>query len=249
MIKKIIQNLLSLFKLKLVKISYDQGFPIEADIEIKKLVNLSSKFSMTGKKRMYLLSQAIMNVKNNNLEGDFVECGVWQGGNILLYNLLNNHYNLKKLIFAYDTFDGMPTPQKIDFTHNGTSAHKLMNMSERIDGKNDIHCIASLNLVKKNILKYSNLNSIKFVEGEVEKTLLNEENLPKKISILRLDTDFYSSTKKELEILYPRLVSGGVCIIDDYGYWRGARKAVDEYFGDQKWLHIVDQTCRYLIKD
>jgi O-methyltransferase len=163
------------------------------------------------------------------LEGDFVECGVWQGGNILLYNLLNKHYNLKKLIFAYDTFDGMPTPQKIDFTHNGTSAHKLMSMSERIDGKNDIHCIASLNLVKKNILKYSNLNSIKFVEGEVEKTLLNEENLPKKISILRLDTDFYSSTKKELEILYPRLVSGGVCIIDDYGYWRGARKAVDEY--------------------
>tara|TARA_B100001079_G_C16311301_1_gene470220 strand:+ start:190 stop:939 length:750 start_codon:yes stop_codon:yes gene_type:complete len=249
MVKKKIQNLLSFFKLKLVKISNDQDFPIEADIEIKKLVNLSSKFSMTGKKRMYLLSQAIMNVKNNNLEGDFVECGVWQGGNILLYDLLNNHYNLKKLIFAYDTFDGMPTPQKNDITHNGTSAQKLMNMSERIDGKIDIHCIASLNLVKKNILKYSNLNNIKFVEGEVEKTLLNEENLPKKISILRLDTDFYSSTKKELEILYPRLVSGGVCIIDDYGYWRGARKAVDEYFGDQKWLHIVDQTCRYLIKD
>ena len=249
MVKKKIQNLLSFFKLKLVKISNDQDFPIEADIEIKKLVNLSSKFSMTGKKRMYLLSQAIMNVKNNNLEGDFVECGVWQGGNILLYDLLNNHYNLKKLIFAYDTFDCMPTPQKNDITHNGTSAQKLMNMSERIDGKIDIHCIASLNLVKKNILKYSNLNNIKFVEGEVEKTLLNEENLPKKISILRLDTDFYSSTKKELEILYPRLVSGGVCIIDDYGYWRGARKAVDEYFGDQKWLHIVDQTCRYLIKD
>jgi O-methyltransferase len=64
-----------------------------------------------------------------------------------------------------------------------------------------------------------------------------------------LDTDFYSSTKKELEILYPRLVSGGVCIVDDYGYWRGARQAVDEYFGNQKWLHIVDETCRYLIKN
>ena len=249
MIKKIIKKLLSFFKLKLVKISNDQGFPIEADTEIKKLVNLSSKFSMTGKKRMYLLSQAIMNVKNNNLEGDFVECGVWQGGNILLYDLLNNHYNLKKLIFAYDTFDGMPAPQKNDLTHNGTSAQKLMNVSERIDGKNDIHCMASLNLVKKNILKHSNLNNIRFVEGEVEKTLLNEKNLPKKISILRLDTDFYSSTKKELEILYPRLVSGGVCIIDDYGYWRGAREAVDEYFGNKKWLHVVDQTCRYLIKN
>ena len=78
MVKKKIQNLLSFFKLKLVKISNDQDFPIEADIEIKKLVNLSSKFSMTGKKRMYLLSQAIMNVKNNNLEADFVE--VWGSG-------------------------------------------------------------------------------------------------------------------------------------------------------------------------
>ena len=149
MIKKIIKKLLSFFKLKLVKISNDQDFPVEADIEVKKLVNLSSKFSMTGKKRMYLLSQAIMNVKNNNLEGDFVECGVWQGGNILLFDLLNKHYNLKKLIFAYDTFDGMPTPQKDDISHNGTSAQKLMNISKKIDGKNDIHCMASLNLVKK----------------------------------------------------------------------------------------------------
>ena len=249
MIKKIIKDLLSFFKLKLVKISNNQDFPIETKIEIKSFIDLSSKFSMTGEKRMYLLTQAILNVRNNNLEGDFVECGVWQGGNILLYNLLNKHYNLKKQIFAYDTFDGMSPPQKNDITHYGAYAQKLMNKSEKKDGKNDIHCIASLNLVKKNILKYSNLNNIKFIEGEVEKTLLYEENLPKKISILRLDTDFYSSTKKELEILYPRLVSGGVCIIDDYGYWRGARQAVDEYFGDQKWLHVVDQTCRYLIKD
>ena len=249
MIKKIIKNLLSLFKLSLVKTSNNTNFPIEAEVEIKKLINSSSKFSMTGKKRMYLLSQAILNVKNNNLQGDFVECGVWQGGNILLYKLLSEYYNLEKKIFAYDTFDGMPPPQKNDVTHNGSSAQMLMNMSERKDGKKDIHCISSLDLVKKNILKYSNLNNIKFVEGKVEKTLSYEKNLPKKISILRLDTDFYSSTKKELEILYPRLVSGGILIIDDYGYWRGARQAVDEYFGNLKWLHIVDQTCRYLIKD
>ena len=247
MIERIIQNLLSIFKLKLVRISND--FPIEADIEIKKLVNLSSRYSMTGKARMYFLSQAILNVKKNNLEGDFVECGVWQGGNILLYDLLNKHYNLKKLIFAYDTFEGMPTPKKIDINYSETSAHKLMKITEKINGKNNVHSFADLNLVKKNILKYSNLNSIRFIEGKVEKTLLNEENLPKKISILRLDTDFYNSTKKELEILYPRLVSGGVCVLDDYGYWKGQRKAVDEYFGDQKWLHIVDQSCRYLIKD
>lgn len=64
--------------------------------------------------------------------------------------------------------------------------------------------------------------------------MLLKRNLPKKISILRLDTDFYSSTKIELEVLYPRLVKGGVLIIDDYGYWQGSRKAVDEYFFNKK---------------
>ena len=84
----------------------------------------------------------------------------------------------------------------------------------------------------------------------VEKTLTLEKNLPEQISILRLDTDFYESTKVELEILFPKLVSGGVLIIDDYGHWEGPRKAVDDYFSENKyWLHYVDHTCRYLIKD
>ena len=59
--------------------------------------------------------------------------------------------------------------------------------------------------------------------------MLDNKNLPEKISILRLDTDFYSSTKIELEILYKRLVKGGILIIDDYGHWKGVRKAVDEF--------------------
>lgn len=249
MINKIVENLLSLFKLKLIKISNAQDFPVEAEEEIKKFINYSNQFSMTGKDKMYLLTQAILSVKNNNLEGDFVESGVWKGGNILLYSLLNDFYKLKKTIFAYDTFDGMTPPQDIDVTHNGTSAQLLMKITKKKDGKKNVHCFSSLDLVKKSILKYSNLNNIKFIEGAVEKTLSFEKNLPKKISILRLDTDFYSSTKKELEILYPRLVSGGVLIIDDYGYWRGVRQAVDEHFDKKKWLHIVDHSCRYLIKD
>ena len=103
---------------------------------------------------------------------------------------------------------------------------------------------------QKNISEYTNLKNIKFIIGPVEKSLLLEENLPKKISVLRLDTDLYASTKIELEILYPRLVRGGVLIIDDYGHWQGARKATDEYFfSKKKWFHICDYTCRYLVKD
>ncbi len=77
-----------------------------------------------------------------------------------------------------------------------------------------------------------NKKNIIYVEGKVEETL--NENIPEKISLLRLDTDFYESTKKELEILYPKIQSGGVIIIDDYGHWKGCKKAVDEYFSDKK---------------
>ena len=87
------------------------------------------------------------------------------------------------------------------------------------------------------------------IKGKVENTLRNKQKLPKKISILRLDTDFYESTKIELEVLFPRLVKGGVLIIDDYGFWKGAKKAVDEYFFNIPILfNRVDTTGRIAIK-
>jgi hypothetical protein len=70
----------------------------------------------------------------------------------------------------------------------------------------------------------------------VEDTLKKEDNLPEKISILRLDTDFYDSTKVELEVLYPRLEKYGILILDDYGHFTGVRKAVDEYFRKKAFL-------------
>ena len=105
--------------------------------------------------------------------------------------------------------------------------------------------------VKSNILKnVTSIENIKFIKGKVEETLMNEENLPKKISILRLDTDWYESTKKELEILYSKVTPGGIIIIDDYGHWNGSRQAVDEYFkGKFVWMHYVDYACRLIIKD
>ena len=77
-----------------------------------------------------------------------------------------------------------------------------------------------------------------------------QDNLPEKISLLRLDTDWYSSTKKELEILYEKVSPGGVIIIDDYGHWGGSKKAVDEFFLNKYvWMHYVDYACRLIIKE
>lgn len=247
-IKKIINKCLKIFNLKLSKIKNNFIFPIGTEKKIIEFINTSNQFSMTGHHRMYILSEAIKYCKINKLEGDFVECGVWRGGNILLYKFLNDHYLLDKTIFGYDTFEGMTEPEKIDIDYKGQDALQRLNDSIRDENRINIHCYSSIEMVNKNILKYKNLENINLIKGPVEKTLLEEKNLPKKISILRLDTDWYRSTKVELEILYPRLVSGGVLIIDDYGHWQGAQKAVDEFFDKKKWLHYVDYTCRYLIK-
>jgi len=64
----------------------------------------------------------------------------------------------------------------------------------------------------------------------VMKTLKKEENLPEKIALLRLDTDWYESTKLEMNILYPKLIKNGVLLIDDYADWQGCKRAIDEYF-------------------
>lgn len=94
-------------------------------------------------------------------------------------------------------------------------------------------------------------NNIVFIKGKVEDTLIKEAQ-PEKISLLRLDTDWYESTKAELEHLFPKLEKEGVLVIDDYGHWQGARKAVDEYFSKNKiniLLNRVDYTCRMGIKN
>lgn len=90
---------------------------------------------------------------------------------------------------------------------------------------------------------------VTFVKGRVEDTL--PRVLPGPIALLRLDTAYYESTKRELEQLYPLLVLGGVLIIDDYGHWKGARRAVDEYFaasGLRPFLHRIDYTGRLVLK-
>jgi O-methyltransferase len=92
-------------------------------------------------------------------------------------------------------------------------------------------------------------SKIHFVQGKVEQTI--PETIPSSIALLRLDTDWYESTYHELVHLFPKLVTGGVLIIDDYGHWQGARKAVDQYFAEQKTpilLNRIDYTGRIAIK-
>jgi O-methyltransferase len=224
---------------------------VELSVKDNELINLIKDYSMTPKIRIYNLLQSLKKIKHKNIPGDYVECGVWKGGNILLIKKFLENENIdNKKIYAFDTFEGMSEPDENDFDlSKNISASALLSKNK--DKASHLWSVCSLEEVKKNLIKnLKNMNDIYFIKGKVEETLNVKQNIPDKISLLRLDTDWYSSTKKELEVLYEKVSPGGVIIIDDYGHWGGAKKAVDEFFkGKYVWMHYVDYACRLIIKE
>jgi O-methyltransferase len=203
-----------------------------------------SNISMTSYERLCSTVMSCKYVIENNIKGDFVECGVWRGGNALLAALIFRLYKYPSKIYLYDTFEGMTEPSAKD-VRISTGALAIEKFLKKQKEKQRY---ASIEDVKNNFKRFNLLNkNIIFVKGDVLKTLNLNKNLPKKISILRLDTDWYESTKKELEVLYPKLVVNGVLIIDDYGFWAGSKQATDEYFKKntkRPFLQYVDSSGR-----
>lgn len=217
----------------------------QSDIE---LIARFQQFTMTNFERQWALISAIRYLNAANIQGDIVECGVWRGGNMLLAKELCDNSPVERRFFLYDTFSGMSQPTESDASQIEKPACETYNESLR-----DGYCewaYASEEEVKQNFRSANLLDdSVLFIKGRVEETLVTEDCLPEKIALLRLDTDWYESTKVELEILYPRLVSGGILIIDDYGHWAGARKAVDEYFESHPvLLNRVDYSARLVVR-
>lgn len=212
---------------------YPPSYPIDFEPQIIQTIEKVKLYTMTSPERIFSLCQAIQYIIQNDIEGDIVECGVWRGGSMMaVIDTLNHLNNSDRHLYLFDTFEGMtdPTEKDIDFT--GENAEKLLQKNKKNED-NVMWCYAPLESVKSNInsLNYDS-QKIHFVQGKVEDTI--PKNAPEKIALLRLDTDWYESTRHELVHLFPRLSVGGVIIIDDYGYWQGSRQAVDEYFQEHK---------------
>ncbi|MDB5189510.1 MAG: putative methyltransferase [Parcubacteria group bacterium] len=209
----------------------------------------SAPYTMTSRERQYALYQAVEYIESANIPGDIVECGVWKGGSTMLAALtLLSHASTDRSLYLYDTFAGMSAPTDKDVNlHDHAAQSKWEALSH--DGVNDWD-YASLAEVKEHLASTGYpADKVVFVEGKVEETIPNV--LSESIALLRLDTDWYESTKHELQHLFPLLVPGGVLIIDDYGHWKGARQAVDEYLKEKKvriLLQRVDYTGRMGVK-
>ena len=151
-------------------------------------------------------------------------------------------------IFLFDTFEGMPEPGEKDYlASSGELARDLPAASKSADG---VRAYAPIEEVQRNLESTGYpAEHLHLVKGLVEDTI--PAGAPDEISVLRLDTDWYASTRHEMVHLYPRLAKNGVLIIDDYGHWAGARAAVDEYFAESNLhplLNRIDSTGRICIK-
>ena len=194
------------------------------------------RYTMTNKKRINALINTVEYTIENGFEGDFVECGVWRGGSVMAMIMTLQRLGVEKKIWLYDTYEGMSEPTDED-VHNGKHANDMM------EANSFIKCIATIDKVKASISQLDYKGELVYVKGKVEDTIPGEA--PEKISFLRLDTDWYESTKHELIHLYPRLAENGVMIIDDYNFWDGSTKAVNEYFTEGKELTKIS-TCGVL---
>lgn len=248
--KQLLIKILSKFNYQLKKIKgFDEkNYPDFSKNDLE-LIRFVSPYTMTSPERMFSLINSIEYIVANKIEGDVVECGVWRGGSsmIMAKKMLELAEN-QRHIYMYDTYDGMSEPTNDDLQYDGQVAEQMLNTSDK--ESDQIWCYSALDAVKSNMKKTGfDFEKIHFIQGKVEDTIPNV--LPKKIAILRLDTDWYESTKHEMEHLFPLLVKGGVLIIDDYGHWQGARKAIDEYLAANNitiLLNRIDYTGRIGIK-
>ena len=209
-----------------------------------------SELTMTSPERVFALCHAVEYLAKNQILGDFVECGVWRGGSMAAAAQMLVHLaDLDRTLWMYDTFQGMSEPTAVDVDLRGAAASRLLSEQDRLD-EQSIWCYSPLDQVRETMRQTGYPEEkIRFVKGKVEETLGSSK--PEQIALLRLDTDWYESTKCEMEHLFPRLVTGGVIVIDDYGHWEGCRRAVDEYLeqhGIQLFLNRIDYTGRVGIK-
>ncbi len=206
-------------------------------------------YTMTTFERQITLIEAVRYLVRRGIPGSFVECGVWRGGSSMATALtLAQEGDTSRDLYLFDTFEGMTPPTDSDKSLDGVSAKTYLDQDEKGTG---FWCHADLEDVKTNMMSTNYpLDRLHFVKGPVEETIPSQGPAGP-IALLRLDTDWYESTKHEMSHLFPLLHDGGILIIDDYGHWQGARKAIDEYLvGLDRvyFLQRIDYTARLLFK-
>jgi hypothetical protein len=191
-----------------------KNFPEITDPQFWDFYDRAAPFSMVQVTGFYNVYQSMLYVARNGIPGDMVECGCFLGGIGIFIGLLRRRLGLTdRTIHLFDTFEGPPDGEDVFKGRPQRTGHRMP----------DYHDTVFENIAET----LGSADGFMLTKGLVEDTLPKSAIGP--LSLARFDTDHYSSTRTEFEILYPKIVQGGVIIVDDYGLFQGARRATDEY--------------------
>jgi hypothetical protein len=218
------------------------------DDEARDTLKAVKPWTMTSYERLFALVVAVRYMVDNRIPGEIVECGVWRGGSMqAIARTLMNHGAADRPLHLFDTFEGMPPPTEADRRiRGGPTAEEMMGTQPK---SGLVWAVAGLDDVKAGMEQTGYPPElVHYHPGRVQDTIPG--GAPDQIALMRLDTDWYESTKHELEHLYHRVTPGGVVIIDDYDYWEGSRKAVDEFIANAgaRLLLVPIDTGRIFVK-
>ena len=225
--------------------------PPDFDPELEDTIKRARKFTMTTPRRIAALCDGVEYVVDREVPGAIAECGVWRGGSMMAVALTLLRLGVTdRDLYLFDTFRGMPAPTAEDTRslYDGYSPVKHWRRRQKAD-VNEWHYVPAERVRAALLSTGYPAERVHLVEGRVEETI--PAGAPDRLALLRLDTDWYQSTRHEMEHLYPRLEPGGVLLIDDYGHYEGARRAVDEYLeqhDERLLLNRVDYTGRIAVK-
>jgi O-methyltransferase len=262
MIKQCIKSLLCSIGLEIRKIDEYAFLGYDLENEADELIRKIRPYTMLSRQRLISLYQQVFFCEQHKIPGCFIECGVWKGGAVALMALANiKNSTTPRIIHLFDIFqeicepdasvDGERAVNEVKKWANGGSSGKL----EPIQGVYDLFggpgsLEENRELLEKNI--GYNPMFLHYHKGWFQETLPRDIDGIGEIAILRLDGDWYASTKICLEYLYDKVVAGGFIIIDDYGAYEGCRKAVDEFLqgkGISVFLNHIDSEAKYWIKN
>ena len=216
-------------------------------LDFDKVCEVARPWTMVGKRSLQYIYDYVLHVNELGIEGDIVELGVWKGGATMVMMLAQLKSEHIREFWLFDTFQGLPPPTKDDDERSRKIYKQVLSGTAYGRQRSGLVSEGKWNYgpksIVKNVLRSTgfDMSRVHLIEGKVEETLRNV-TLPSKIAILRLDTDWYASTKIELEVLWDLLVPGGLLYIDDYCSWGGARKATNEFFTKRGLLNLLEKS-------
>ncbi|MBF0460211.1 MAG: tetratricopeptide repeat protein, partial [Magnetococcales bacterium] len=214
-----------------------KGLPIPAHY-LRNFTELSH--TMVGKKRLENIQYCVETVLRDNIKGDFIETGIWRGGScIFMRGILMAHGVTDRIVWAADSFEGVPVPTLPEDAGFDISRHKLPVLA------------VSLEEVKELFTRYDLLDdNVKFLKGWFKDTLPIAPI--EQLAVLRLDGDLYESTMDALVPLYDKVSPGGFIIVDDYGSCPPCKRAIHDFRaqrGIHEELQPIDVQSVYWRKD